>query len=335
MKKKEVQSFLGFTNFYQQFIKDFSKHAHPLFDFTWNDSKWHWGTDKQSAFDKLKRNVTSALVLILLDLTKPFHIKADSSDFTTRAVLSQISSEDEKWHPVAFFSKSLSLVEWNYEIHDKEMLAITQSLQEWRHFIEGAKHQCEIWMDHKNLKYFMIAKQLNQRQAQWSLHLTRFNFLLHHKSSKSMGKLDALSWWADHRTSSDDNSNITLLAPKLFAVQALEGLEMPGLNWTSCKISTKAWSTLMRNPSPRLCNNFASQRPALSDRPSSQNEMAFSTFKATYMSCPHQTFANASSSFAMTIKSPDMQAGSKHSNSPHGTTSGWTCLSTSANMSLN
>ena len=159
--KKEVQSFLGFTNFYRRFIKDFSEHARPLFDLTRNDSKWHWETNEQSAFDKLKQNVTSAPVLISPDSTKPFHIEADSSDFATGAVLSQVSSEDEKWHPVVFFSKSLSPVERNYEIHDKEMLAIIRSLQEWRHFVEGAKHQCEIWTDHKNLKYFMTAKQLN------------------------------------------------------------------------------------------------------------------------------------------------------------------------------
>ena len=83
----------------------------------------------------------------------------------TGAVLSQVSLEDEKWHPVTFLSKSLSPVEWNYEIHDKEMLAIIRALQEWRHFIEGVEHQCKIWTDHKNLEYSMTAKQLNQRQA--------------------------------------------------------------------------------------------------------------------------------------------------------------------------
>jgi len=128
--KKEVQSFLGFTNFYRQFIRDFSEHARPLFDLTQNDSKWRWETDEQSAFDKLKWNVTSVLVLVSPDMTKPFRIEADSSDFATGAVLSQISSEDDKWHPVTFFSKSLSPVECNYEIHDKEMLAIIRSLQE-------------------------------------------------------------------------------------------------------------------------------------------------------------------------------------------------------------
>jgi RNase H-like domain found in reverse transcriptase len=101
-------------------------------------------------------------------------------DFATGAVLSQQSTEDNKWHPIAFLSKSLSLVKWNYEIHNKEMLAIVRALEEWRHFIEGAEHQAEIWMDHKNLEYFMTAKKLNQRQACWSLLLARFDFLMHH-----------------------------------------------------------------------------------------------------------------------------------------------------------
>src|SRR5467141_3473802 len=191
--KKEVQSFLGFTNFYRRFIKGFSEHACPLFDLTWNDCVWRWKATEQAAFEKLKESVTSAPVLISPDSTRPFCIEADSSDFATGAVLSQLSAEDEKWHPVAFLSKSLSLVERNYEIHDKEMLAIIRSLQEWRHFVEGADHPCEILTDHKNLEYFMTAKQLNRRQARWSLYLSRFNFTLCHRPGKSMGKPDALS----------------------------------------------------------------------------------------------------------------------------------------------
>ena len=81
-------------------------------------------------------------------------MEADSSDFVTGAVLSQQSVEDEKWHPVAFFSKSLNAVERNYEIHDKEMLAIIRALEEWRHFLEGAHHKFEIWTDHKNLEFY-------------------------------------------------------------------------------------------------------------------------------------------------------------------------------------
>ena len=86
-----------------------------------------------------------------------YRVEADSSDFTTGAVLSQECLEDGKWHHVAFLSKSLSPVERNYEIHDKEMLAIVRALEEWRHFLEGAEHQFKIWTDHKNLEYFMTA----------------------------------------------------------------------------------------------------------------------------------------------------------------------------------
>ena len=227
--KKEVQSFLGFTNFYWRFIKGFSEHARPLFDLTRNDSKWHWDSAEQSAFDRLKQSVTAAPVLVSPDSTKPFRIEADSSDFATGAVLSQVSAEDDKWHPVAFLSKSLSPVERNYEIHDKEMLAIIRALQEWRHFVEGAEHPCEIWTDHKNLEYFMTAKQPNRCQARWSLYLSQFDFTLHHKPGKSIGKPDALSRRADHGTGVDDNSNIVLLPPSRFAVRALEGLEFAGL----------------------------------------------------------------------------------------------------------
>ena len=141
----------------------------------------------------LKDQITSALILALPDNSRPYRVKADSSDFATGAVLSQQNLEDEKWHPVAFLSKSLSPVEWNYEIHDKEMLAIVQALEEWRHFLEGTEHQFEIWADHKNLEYFMSAKKLNWRQARWLLLLARFDFLLHHRPGKTMGKLDALS----------------------------------------------------------------------------------------------------------------------------------------------
>jgi len=136
---------------------------------------------------------------------------------------------DGKWHPVAFYSKSLSSVERNYEIHDKEMLAIICALEEWRHFLEGVTHPVEIWTDHKNLEYFMTAKKLNRRQARWSLHLARFDFLLHHRPGHTMGKPDALSRRADHGNGALDNENIVLLRPELLAVCTLEKVEPAGI----------------------------------------------------------------------------------------------------------
>ena len=86
--------------------------------------EWRWGAEEQSAFNSLKEQITMAPILTLPDNLQHFRIEVDSSDFATGAVLSQQSPEDNKWHPIAFLSKSLSPVEWNYKIHDKEMLAI-------------------------------------------------------------------------------------------------------------------------------------------------------------------------------------------------------------------
>ena len=122
--KKEVQSFLGFINFYRRFIEGFSHIAQPLFNLTKADCTFKWTSKEKSAFDTLWDRITSAPILMLLDNSRPYCVKADSSDFATGAVLAQENLEDGKWHPVAFLSKSLSPVERNYEIHDKEMLAI-------------------------------------------------------------------------------------------------------------------------------------------------------------------------------------------------------------------
>jgi len=181
------------------------------------------------AFEDLKTVVTTALVLVSPQESDPFQIKVDSSDFATGAVLSQQSTTDGKWHPIAFYSKSLSSVERNYKIHDKEMLAIIRALEEWRHFLEGATYPVEIWTNHKNLEYFVTAKKLNRHQARWSLHLARFDFLLHHCPGCTMGKPDVLSRRADHRNGASDNENVVLLRPEFLAVCALEGVELTGM----------------------------------------------------------------------------------------------------------
>ena len=82
------------------------------------------------------------------------------SDYTTGRVLS-MECEDKLWRPVAFLSKSLNETERNYEIHNKEILVIISRLEAWRYLLEGAQFKFEIWMDHKNLEYFMKVQKLN------------------------------------------------------------------------------------------------------------------------------------------------------------------------------
>jgi len=155
--------------------------------------------------------VTTALVLVSPQDLEPFCIEADSSDFAFGAVLSQQLPGEEKWHLVAFYSKFLSLVEQNYKIHDKKMLAIIRVLEEWRHFLKGAQHLVEIWIDHKNLEYFMTAKKLNCRQACWSLYLACFDFKLIYYPGCCMGKPDALSQRLDHGKGASNNKGMVLL----------------------------------------------------------------------------------------------------------------------------
>ena len=138
-------------------------------------------------------------------------MEADASNFATGGVLS-IKCEDGKWQPVAYISKSLNEIERNYEIHDKEMLAVIRCLKAWRHFLEGAKRKFEIWLDHKNLEYFMSNQKLNRQQAKWALYLSRFNFILKHVPGRKMEKADRLSRRPDWEVEVEkDNEKQTLV----------------------------------------------------------------------------------------------------------------------------
>src|SRR5258707_15588015 len=153
MKVKDVQSFIGFMNFYQRFIQNFSKIAWPLHMLTWKSKGWLWGAAEQQAFNALKNTITSAPTLTFPSRSSLFHLECDASNFATGAILLQ-QQEDALFHLIGFMSKSFSDMERNYQIHDKEMLAIMHALEEWRHFLEGSDQKFEIHTDHKNLSYF-------------------------------------------------------------------------------------------------------------------------------------------------------------------------------------
>src|SRR5260370_24746623 len=157
-KVKEVQSFLGFVNFYWKFICNFSNIAHPLYALTCKTQRWVWGSLEQEAFDALKKAVTSTPILTFPSQSGCFCLKCDASNFATGAVLSQAQA-DGTHQPITFMSKGFSGVECNYQIHNKEMLAIMCALDEWHHFLEGMAEKFEILMDHQNLAYFCDAQK--------------------------------------------------------------------------------------------------------------------------------------------------------------------------------
>ena len=161
---RDIRKFLGLANYYRRFVKDFAKLARPLNNLTRKEEKWRWGNEQQEAFKQLKQVFTSKPLLVALDIDKEFRVEADTSNFATGRVL-LIKCEDNKWRPVAYISKLLNEMERNYEIHDKEMLAVIRCLEAWRHFLEGSQSKFKVWIDHKNLEYFMSNQKLNHRQA--------------------------------------------------------------------------------------------------------------------------------------------------------------------------
>ncbi|CAM4463975.1 unnamed protein product [Leuciscus chuanchicus] len=188
-----LQRFLGFANFYRRFIRNFSQVAAPLSALTSVKSQFVWSDMAQDAFDRLKRLFTSAPILVTPDPERQFIVEVDASDVGVGAILSQRSSLDDKVHPCAFFSHRLSPAERNYDVGNRELLAIRLALGEWRHWLEGASVPFIVWTDHRNLEYIRSAKRLNARQARWALFFGRFDFSISFRPGSKNLKPDALS----------------------------------------------------------------------------------------------------------------------------------------------
>jgi hypothetical protein len=218
---KEVQIFLGFANFYRNFIANFSSLATPLTNLLKKDATFTWSTSAQVAFDSLKNAFSSAPILVFPDTSKPFILETDASDFAVAGVISQ-DDDSGVLHPVSFYSRKLSPAEINYEIHDKELLAIIVCFEQWRHLLLGSKHPITVFTDHKNLVYFTSTKRLNRRQARWSLFLSDFDFNIIYRSGKSNGKPDALSRRPEYFPKGGDSLRTlqfqTLLDPNQFVM---------------------------------------------------------------------------------------------------------------------
>jgi hypothetical protein len=193
----------------------------PLFDLTKKESPFLWGAAQEAAFCTLIHAFTTAPVLALPDHSKPFRLITDTSDFATGAILEQPDALN-RWHPVAFHSKSLQPAEQNYKIHDKELLAIVRALENFCHYLEGRDDTTEIWTDHGNLVYFFTKQKLTRRQARWSLYLSRFRFIIIHKPG-TQNKSDALSRRPDHKEGMAlDNDDRVLLDNKFFTIHATQ-----------------------------------------------------------------------------------------------------------------
>ena len=189
---KQVQAFLGFCNFYRRFIRDFSKIVKPMVKLTCKDTPFLWSPECQQAFDTLKEAMVTTPVLHHFDRTKQAILETDSSDFVNGGVLSQYD-DNGVLHPVAFYSKNLTPAECNYQIYDKELLAIIKCLEHWRPELECTDIPVKIFTDHKGLMYFAEGRDLSRRQARYLDMLSEYNIKIIYRPGPQNIKADALT----------------------------------------------------------------------------------------------------------------------------------------------
>ena len=181
----EIRSFVALAGYYRRFIERFSKIVAPLTQLTRKDQPFAWTDKCEESFQKLKRRLTSALILVIQDVGKPFEVYCDASHLRLGCVLMQ-----EK-KAVAYASRQLKVHERNYPTHDLELAVIVFALKIWRHYLYGA--QFRVFSDHKSLKYLFDQKELNMRQRRWMEFLKDYDFELLYHPGKVNVVVDALS----------------------------------------------------------------------------------------------------------------------------------------------
>ena len=171
----------------------FSDIVIPLICLTRKDTLFTWGPDHTKAFETLKTAFTQAPILAHFNPDNPIVVETDASDYAITAIISQISPDDGNIHPIAFYSCSMQPAELNYEIYNKELLAIFEAFRQWRNYLEGSAHVILMLSDHKNLEYFATTKQLTRRQVRWSEYLSGFNYVICYRAGQLGTKPDVLT----------------------------------------------------------------------------------------------------------------------------------------------
>jgi hypothetical protein len=197
----QVRQFLGFMGYYWYFVPNYSKIARPLLELTRKATPWHWTTPQQQAFDKLCLLMCKSLVLSQPDFNKRFYLQTDASAYGVGAVLSQQGETTPTLakctkpilHPIAYYSATFTLTEQNYDIYERELLAMMKSLTHWRPYLGWTKEPFTILTDHANLQYWKAPKNLNHRTAQWHMDLQEYDYEIQYIPRNTNTPTDALS----------------------------------------------------------------------------------------------------------------------------------------------
>ena len=213
---KGVRSFLSFCNYYHAFVQDFSKLALPLNALTRKGQEFMWGVKEQQAFDLLKQRITTSPTLAHPRMDEQFELEVDASGNAMGAVLLQRQPDRTK-KPINFMSKTFNKAQRNYDIFDREFLAMLWGLQHLCPLLVGSPHKVIVCTDHNNLRYWRDPQKISRRIAREVLELADYDIKIHHLQGKENGRADALSRREDHDTSEHDNKNVVVLPNRLFA----------------------------------------------------------------------------------------------------------------------
>lgn len=219
----DIQVFLGLTNFYRRFIKDYSKICTPLTALLKKDVKFSWSPEADSAFNTLKKAIISDPILRHYNADLPCLIETDASDFALGAVCSQTDSQGNT-HPIAYYSRKLLPAEQNYQVYDKELLAIIAAFKHWRPYLEFSNQATVVLTDHKNLEYFTTTRSLSRRQVRWAEILADYNFVIRYRPGNQNGAADALSRKDKPFLEGGESASttpMTLLDPSKFIVNTI------------------------------------------------------------------------------------------------------------------
>jgi hypothetical protein len=181
----EVRSFLGLAGHYWRFIEGFSKIVMPMTSLLEKGKEFEWTHECQESFNQLRFKLMSPPLLIMPDLQKGFDIYCDACRQGLGCVFIQ------EGHVIAYASRQLRKHELNYPTHDLELAAVVHALKIWRHYIMGTK--CQVYTNHKSLKYIFTQKDLNLRQRCWLELIKNYDLEIHYRPGKANMVVDALS----------------------------------------------------------------------------------------------------------------------------------------------
>jgi hypothetical protein len=181
----QVRSFLGLAGYYRRFIPNFSRIAKPMTELLKKGIRFVWSKKCEEAFHTLRAHLTTAPVLAQPDNSKPFDVYCDASGIGLGCVLMQNN------RVIAYASRALRPHEQNYPTHDLELAAVIHALKIWRHHLMGTK--CNIYTDHKSLKYIFTQADLNMRQRRWLELIKDCDLEVYYHPGKANVVADALS----------------------------------------------------------------------------------------------------------------------------------------------